>query len=237
MVARRVLSVRPVATLQHWPLSERPRERLMAGGADGLSDAELLALIVGATTRGAGGVIDTCRELLSRVGGIEALERCRIGELLHVPGIGPARACALVAVGELSRRLRARGPRRGEALSRSEAVYRCVSGRLAGLRHEVFVVLALDAKNRLLSTTQVAQGSVTGVEVHPREVFAPLLREQAAAGIVAHNHPSGDPEPSAADRQLTERLAHGGRLLGIPLLDHVVVGDGSFISFADRGWI
>lgn len=226
-----------LSTLRQWPPSERPRERLLAGGAAGLSDAELLALIVGGAARGSGGVVATCRDLLVRVGGLEGLGRCGVAELQQVRGLGPARACALVALGELSRRLRARLPRRGDALTRSEAVFHCVAPRLIGLRHEIFVVLALDAKNRLISLTQIAQGSVTGVEVHPREVFAPLLREQAVAGIVAHNHPSGDPEPSGADRQLTDRLAHGGRLLGIPLLDHLVVGDGCFVSFADRGWV
>ncbi|MBK6847831.1 MAG: DNA repair protein RadC [Proteobacteria bacterium] len=226
-----------MSAILQWPASERPRERLLAGGAAGLSDAELLALVVGATTRASGGVVETCRELLGRLGGIEALERCRVGELIQVRGIGQARACAPAGGGRAEPAPAGSWTRRGEPLTRSEAVYRCVGGRLLGLRHEVFVVLALDAKNRLLSLTQVAQGSVTGVEVHPREVFAPLLREQAAAGIVAHNHPSGDPEPSEADRQLTDRLAHGGRLLGIPLLDHLVVGDGSFVSFADRGWV
>jgi len=219
------------------PPSERPRERLLSQGPQALSDAELLALVVGATTRGSGGVLQTCRRLLADLGGLRSLERCCAGELMRTPGIGPARACALMAVVELGRRQWGHPLERGDQFTTSTQVYQHLRTRLAGLAQEVFLVLALDSRNRLLSTTQVAQGTVNSVEVHPRDVFTPLLREAATAGIVAHNHPSGDPDPSEDDRQLTDRLVRSARVVGIPLLDHLIVGRDSYTSFADHGWL
>ncbi len=154
---------------------------------------------------------------------------------MQVPGIGEARACAVTAVMELARRVQGRHLRRGDPIRCAEDAYRRVKASLSLLTQEVFVVLALDAKHRALGLRQVDQGSATSVEVHPREVFAPLVREGAAAAIVAHNHPSGDPEPSAEDRALTRRLVGAGVLLGIPVLDHLVVGGGGWVSLAERG--
>ena len=218
-----------------WPASERPRERLLGLGPGGMTDAELLALVLGTSTRGSGGVLQTSCDLISRFNGLDGLVRCQPGELMQVPGIGVARACAVTAVGELARRVEGRHLRRGDPIRCAEDAFRRVKASLSLLTQEVFVVLGLDAKHRVLGLRQVAQGSATSVEVHPREVFAPLVREGAAAAIVAHNHPSGDPEPSAEDRALTRRLAGAGVLLGIPVLDHLVVGGGEWVSLADRG--
>jgi DNA repair protein RadC len=127
--------------------------------------------------------------------------------------------------------------RRGEPISSSAVAYDRLRRYLDERGGEIFVVLALDARNRFVSVTQVAQGSVTAVEVHPREVFVPLIRDWAAAGIIAHNHPSGDPEPSHEDRLLTERLIAASKIIGVPLLDHLVIGRERYVSFADRGWM
>lgn len=218
-----------------WPPSERPRERLLSQGAGVMSDAELLALVLGTTGRGAGGVLHTSRELISKFNGLEGLSRSRPGELMTMPGIGAARACAVAAVVELARRMDGCQVRRGEPIRSAADVHLRVRPRLALQTREVFLVLCLDARHRVLALEQVAQGSATGVEVHPREVFSPLVREGAAAAIVAHNHPSGDPEPSDDDRALTRRLARSGELLGIPLLDHLVLGAGAYVSLAERG--
>jgi len=223
-----------MAAIESWPAAERPRERLRCRGPQALSDAELLALVVGSGVRGQSAV-ETCRTLLREVGGLAGLARRGVAELRTLRGIGPARAAALVAATELGWRLQGARVAPFSPLSRSERVYHTVLPRLGGRRQELFVVLALDSRHRLLSLTQVAQGSATGVEVHPREVFAPLVRESAVFAIVAHNHPSGDPSPSADDRELTGRLAAAGELLGIPLLDHLVIGDGCYVSLADRG--
>lgn len=221
----------------HWPAYERPRERLLTEGAQRLSDTELLALVVGSSARGSGGVLHTCRRLLDRFGGLHGMSHCGVGELMAESGIGRARACALVAMFELGRRQVGRPALRGDPLTRSEQVYQRLRGRIGSLSQEVFIVLALDARNRLLSLWQVSQGTGVSVEVHPREVFAPLLREAATAAIVAHNHPSGDPSPSDDDREITARLAHAGKLLGIPLLDHIIVGGDGYVSLAERGLI
>jgi DNA repair protein RadC len=217
-----------------WPASERPRERLLARGVAGLSDAEVLALVLGAGSRSSGGAVDTGRAVLRRFESLPRLQRCTAGELMRLPGIGEARACALVAAMELGRRAQA-PPSRGDPVTRSDQVHALIRGRMSGLRQEVFLVLGLDARNRVVLEEQVAQGSATTVDVHPREVFAPLVREGAAAAIAVHNHPSGDPEPSDDDQRLTDRLCRAGEIIGVPLLDHVVVGQGAYVSFADRG--
>lgn len=218
-----------------WPASERPRERLLFSGAGALSDAELLAVVLGTSARGGGGVLTMCRRLLEQVGDLEGLSRRGVIDLMRVHGIGQARACALVAIVELGRRLVGASVRRGATLSTSEQAFTCFRRFLEGRQKEIFVVAALDARNRLLSVSEVAHGSVTAVDVHPREVFVPLLRDGAAAGIVAHNHPSGEPEPSLADQRLTVRLVAAARVIGVPLLDHLIVGRGCYVSFADRG--
>ncbi len=224
-----------MSLVHEWPASERPRERLLAWGPEGLTDAELLALVVGASARGCGGVVQTCRDILARCNGLSGLARSSPGELMQVQGIGTARACAIAATVELCRRLEGDALRRGDAVTCAAEVHRRLRPRLSVLVQETFWVLALDAKNRVLALRQVAQGSATQVEVHPREVFGPAVREGAAAIIVAHNHPSGDPEPSEQDRTLTTRLKRSSEILGIPLLDHVIVAGATFVSLADRG--
>lgn len=224
-----------MASVSEWPAPERPRERLLARGPAELTDAELLALVVGASCRGSGGAVETCRHLLARFEGLPGLGRSQPGELMQTRGIGTARACALTASLELARRLEGAASLRGDPIGCAEDVVRRLRPRLAGVHQETFWVLALDAKHRLLATRQVAQGSVTSVEVHPREVFQGPVRESAAAVIVAHNHPSGDPEPSREDERLTLRLLQAGEILGIPLLDHVIVAGRSFVSLAARG--
>jgi len=210
---------------------------MLSLGPEGMTEAELLALVLGSSSRGSGGVLETARLLLNHLDGLQGLANCGVGELMQVPGIGQARASALCAVVELSRRLGGSSVRRGTPIRCAEDAYLLVRSRLARRRQELFVALVLDARHRVLALRQVARGSATGVEVHPREVFGPAVREGAAALLVAHNHPSGDPEPSDEDAALTVRLGRAGELLGIPLLDHLVVGEGVYTSLAERGVI
>ncbi|MBW2730788.1 MAG: DNA repair protein RadC [Deltaproteobacteria bacterium] len=228
---RSSLSIR----LADWPQRERPRERLLEGGAGVLSDGELLALVLRVSTAGRGNLLSLCHQLLTRFGGLAALARCEAGELLEVPGVGPARACALVAALELGRRLPARRGIDGSPLGCSAEVYAHLAPQLLDLRQERFLVLALDARHRPLRIWPVARGSATSVEVHPREVLGPLIRHGAVATVVAHNHPSGDVLPSADDRSLTNRLKAACDLVGIPLLDHLIVAGSDYLSFADQG--
>lgn len=211
----------------------------MGLGSAGLTDGELLALVLGGGSGGgaSGPLLEISRGLLARFGGLRGLARSHPRELTEVPGIGAVRACAVAAVVELARRIEAGAQLRGEAVSSSADAYRLVRPHLALMDQEIFVVLALDARHRALALHRVAQGSATSVEVHPREVFLPAVREGAAAVVVAHNHPSGDPEPSPQDHQLTHRLKQASEIMCIPLLDHLVVGAGAYVSLADRGGV
>lgn len=210
------------------PIHDRPRERILVYGADGASAADLLAVVLGTGTRNVSAEA-LAQRLLDHVGGVGRLARAPARELVAVAGIGEARAVRVVAAFELGRRGLA-SARAGDAVREAEDVYQRLRPRLAGLTQEVFVVVALDIRNQVIAELEVARGCLTGVEVHPREVFRPLVRLGAAACVVAHNHPSGDPTPSREDILLTEQLRAVGELIGIPLLDHVVVGADGFRS-------
>jgi DNA repair protein RadC len=212
----------------------QPRERLRESGPDALSNTELLALLL---RTGASGVPSTAlaAELLTRFGTLARLAGAGDAELLSVRGVGPAKVAALRAAFEVGCRV-AREPLQLGARVRSPAHVHAEFGpRLRGLRQEVFFVVLLDSRHRVLRSLEVSRGSLNQSLVHPREVFGPAIRESAAAILVVHNHPSGDPTPSREDREVTHRLAEAGTLLGVPLLDHVVVAAGGFQSFADRG--
>jgi len=222
--------------IRDWPAQERPREKLLAGGAGSLSDAELLAIFLGSGLRGRDAV-QTARELLAAHGPLRALLERAPQALRALPGLGPARACALAAALELGHRHLAAALERGEALTDPQAAGRYFAQRLRGRPHEVFAVLFLDTRHRTLGFEEMFQGTVDGAEVHPREVVRRALAINAAAVIVGHNHPSGHAEPSAADRAITARLKQALALVEVRLLDHFVVGDGPPVSLAARGWV
>jgi DNA repair protein RadC len=212
------------------PAAPRPRERFCAD-AGATSDAELVALVLGTGVRGKSAVA-VGEDVLAHCGGIAAASRATPHELARIPGVGPARAVRLAAAFALGRRALCRERMPGAPLIEAVDVYEYAWPRLAGLGHEIFLMLALDARHALIADFEVARGSLTGVEIHPREVFRPLIKVGAAAAVAVHNHPSGDPTPSTADLELTERLHAAGVLLAIPIIDHVVVADGGWISVA-----
>jgi DNA repair protein RadC len=223
--------------ISEWPAEERPRERLHELGPAQLSDAELVALVLRVGTASGGeSVVDQARRLLGRFGGLAALGRASSTELTRTAGIGPVKAASLVAAFELGRRLAGRKLDNGVIFRTSGEVFAHFRGRLASLRKEVFCVLLLDAKHRKLREVQISEGSLTASIVHPREVFAPAVRESAAAMILVHNHPSGDPVPSPEDVEITRRLRDVGELMGISVLDHVIVGLEGHFSFVDAGY-
>jgi len=222
--------------IRDWPASERPRERLLAHGAATLSDAELLAIFLGSGTRGRDAVA-SARALLREHGPLRALLERTPSALSKLPGLGPARACALSAALELGSRHLAAALQRGEALTDPGAAGRYFARRLRGYPHEVFAALFLDTRHRALAFEELFRGSVDGAEVHPREVVRRALAHNAAALIIGHNHPSGSAEPSAADRAVTARLKQALALVDVRLLDHFVIGDGMPVSLAARGWV
>jgi DNA repair protein RadC len=222
--------------IRDWPADERPREKLLARGAAALSDAELVAIFLGSGLRGRDAVA-TARELLGAHGPLRALLDCTPVELAKLPGLGPARACALAAALELGQRHLQAQLERGAALTDPHAAGRYFAQRLRGLPHEVFAAMFLDTRHRTIAFEELFRGTIDGAEVHPREIARRALAHNAAAVIVGHNHPSGNPEPSAADRAVTARLKQALSLVDLRLLDHFVIGDGPPVSMAARGWV
>lgn len=222
--------------IHDWPADERPREKLLKRGVGALSDAELLSIFLGSGLRGHDAV-STARGLLTTHGPLRRLLDLGAVELTRLPGLGPARACALAAALELGHRRLSAELERGIVLHDPPAAGRYFAQRLRGLPHEVFAALFLDNRHRALAFEELFRGTFDGTEVHPREVVRRALAHNAAAVIVGHNHPSGNPEPSAADRAVTERLKHALALVDLRLLDHFVIADGPPVSLAARGWL
>lgn len=212
---------------------DRPRERLWLRGVQHVGDEELLSLVLGTGVRARPALV-VANELVKATGGVVALSRASPRELAQVSGVGTARAVRIAAAFELGRRAQAWEHHR-EMIADADDVFRTVASRVSGLQQEVFIVLGIDVRNGLLDVVEVARGSVHTVEVHPREVFRPLVRMAAAGGVLVHNHPSGDPTPSPEDIELTRRLRAAGQLMGIPIIDHVVIGEGSYRSIAE--WV
>jgi len=222
--------------MEQWPAGDRPRERLYASGADALADAELLALQLGSGRPGQTAV-DVAREMLAAYGSLAGVAAREIVELARRPGVGRAKAARLASAFELTRRLRARAPGVRVVLSSPAEVYAAFGPLMEDLRREVFRIALLDAQNGLLRDVVISEGTLSASLVHPREVFKPAILESAASIILLHNHPSGDPTPSREDLRLTRQLVECSRLMDLSIRDHVVVGRGRYVSFAERGMI
>jgi len=225
-----------MSCIKDWPVADRPREKLLSTSPEALSDSELLALILrsGHAARGTS-ALDLARDLLNGFGSLRALASVTAAELCQVPGIGPAKAAEILALGELSRRFAATPLSPGARFTSSREVFAHFHERLRDRKKEVFLTLLLDSKNRVLREIQVSEGSLNASIVHPREVFQPVIRESAAAVLFIHNHPSGDPAPSREDLELTTRLRDAGALMGVRVLDHIIIGSGRYVSLADQG--
>jgi DNA repair protein RadC len=218
------------------PASERPRERLAALGAGALSQQELLACLLG---RGFAGesVITTAQRLLGRFGDLSGIAQAPLEELAAIRGMGLAKASALKAACELSRRVEVSPAPATASIGTPEAALRLARRHLAGRRKEHFVTLLLDSRHRVIRVAEVSVGSLEASIVHPRETFLEAITAGAAAVILAHNHPSGDPTPSPEDLKLTRRLIEAGKLLGIPVLDHLIIGREGGLSLKANGFL
>jgi DNA repair protein RadC len=211
-----------------------PRERLLRVGQEALSDEELVALLLGTGAPDAP-VVELAGRLLGRAGGLAGLERMGTGQLGQVRGVGPGKACRVVAALELGRRLASRPLPHGERLQSSRAVDAALRPRLARSHVEQFLAIPLDAKNRAMGELRISLGGLTACPVAPGDVFRALLREAAAGVVFVHNHPSGEPSPSPEDVAMTERLREAGELLGVRVVDHVIVAREGYFSFLDAG--
>lgn len=219
-----------------WPAQERPREKLLAKGAASLSDAELLAIFLRTGVKGKSAV-DLSRELLARFGGLRQLMESTQPQFCSALGLGQAKYVQLQAVMEMSRRHLAARLERGAALESPREVRDYLAAQLRHESREVFACLLLDNRHRVIRYEPLFFGTINAASVYPREVVALALEHHAAAMILAHNHPSGIAEPSQADRRITDQLIKALALVDVRVLDHLVVGDGDSVSFAERGWI
>ena len=224
----------PHTPISDWPIDERPRERLLKNGASALSDAELLAIFLRVGARGKSAV-DLARELVGRFSGLNGIFSASLTELTAVKGVGLAKYVQLQAVLEMARRALAEQMKRGDSLSSPQAVRDYLRITLSHLPHEVFVGVFLTAQNRVIAVEELFRGTLTQTSVYPREVVKRALALNAAAVILAHNHPSGEASPSHADRALTHNLAQALALVDVKVLDHFIVAPGAAMSFAEQG--
>ncbi|MDP2682453.1 MAG: DNA repair protein RadC [Deltaproteobacteria bacterium] len=224
-------------TIKDWPEDDRPREKLIKLGPENLSSAELLAIILRTGSKGKS-ALDHAKTLINTYDGFKGIELASVDELKKtegIKGIGPAKATQIKAVFEIAKRYSAEKIKTGEGFHSSIQVFNHFHESIRSKKKEVFIAVLLDGKNRMLRDVKISEGSLTSSIVHPREVFNPVIRDSAAAVILVHNHPSGDPAPSREDKEITKRLKEVGELIGVKVLDHIIIGDGRYISFADEG--
>lgn len=214
------------------PLEERPRERLARHGPDSLSDAELLAILIGSGVRGRS-AIHVARDLLK--GGLRAMSQREWGQSSSPSGIGPAKAARIAAALELGRRLAAHVEIDSPAIRDPESIARPLIARYSHYVQERLGALYLDSKNRVLREREIYVGTLNSTTVSTRDVLRYALEDHAASIIIFHNHPSGDPAPSAEDLLFTRRMVEAGRLMGVEVLDHLILGANRFVSLKQRG--
>jgi len=227
----------PHLPITDWPIQERPREKLMQQGAYRLTDAELLAILI---RSGSGGrsALELARELLIKAGSLEHLAQMDYHQILalSIKGLGPTKAVTIAAVIQLSRRLHAaRHPLPDSIVRSSSDVAQLFGPRLRDLNREIFMVILLASNHKVLQEVVVSEGILNASVVTPREVFRPAIQANAAAVILLHNHPSGNPEPSQEDIQVTRQITTVGKALSIPVIDHLIIAADKYTSFADKG--
>jgi DNA repair protein RadC len=226
--------------IKTWPTKERPRERLLADGAEKLTDADLLAIILrvglGTFKEGVPGknAYESALSILRDFRGLRGLDRARTNELLKVPGLGPAKVAQIKAAFELGKRVVA-GKLTAPSFESSKAVADHFHPRFTGQRQEIVIAVFLNGQNQCLGEKEITEGTPTQATVYVRRILEEALHESAAAVVLIHNHPSGNPEPSAADDDTTRNLLRACKLVGLVLLDHVIVGESDHYSYADSG--
>jgi len=223
--------------IKDWSEDERPRGKMLKQGVGSLTNAELLALIIRTgDTSTQKSAIDLGREIIAHFGdNLRELGSADISEICSIKGMGPAKATGIKAAFTLASRLQSRKLEHLDRFTSPRQVFDYFHHEFRDSRKEYFLTLLLDGKNRIIRRVQVSEGSLNQSIVHPCEVFIPAVKESAAAIILVHNHPTGDPAPSSEDIAITRRLREAGDIMGIKVLDHIIIGDGEFISFVERG--
>lgn len=226
----------PRRPISAWPLAERPREKLLQAGSHTLSDAELLAIIIRLGTNGASAV-DLARDVLAHFNGFRRMADADLAEWRQIKGLGAAKTAAVIAAVEIARRFWAEPSAPTVPIKTPAQVAALFGPHLRDLKHEVFEILLLNGKRKSLGTVRMADGTVTETAVYAREIMSVALERRAASVVLVHNHPSGDPAPSAADAELTRRAVFAGKVMDVTVQDHIIIGDGAFYSFAHEGRI
>lgn len=221
--------------IQDIPEEERPRERLIRNGPESLSNAELLGIILRTGSREEN-VVNLCSRILTKYS-IKQLSLANVSRLMQVHGVGKAKAAQIAAVFELARRLETFVEEPKRKVCSPKDVYILMYPKMREQKKEKFITLCLDTKNQILKEEVISIGSLNASIVHPREVFKSALMESSASVIMVHNHPSGDPSPSREDIMVTEKMVEGGKLLGIDVLDHIIIGEGRYVSLKDEGFV
>lgn len=222
--------------IKDWPENERPREKLLHRGAHALTDAELLAILI-RTGTGKHTALDLARKIISDEKSLRGIAGKSAAELMREEGIGAAKAVELLAAFEIGRRIEGATSEERMIVRSPEDIARIMIPRLRDQSTELFYVFLLDSKNGLKREIELTRGTLNASLVHPREVFKTAIDHLAAAIIVVHNHPSGNREPSREDIEVTKQLTDAGRIIGIPLHDHIIVAGDGYTSFAERGLI
>ncbi len=233
----RKITDRKITLIKDIPVAERPREKLLRYGAASLSNTELIALLLGSGTQDASAITLAERIISADPQGVLFLRDCTPEELCSIDGIGPAKSAVIIAAAELGRRLATTPVENRINIHSVEDVVSLFMDSMRHLKKEFFKVLLLNAKNKIIMVDEVSAGSLMATEVHPREVFSNPIRRGAASIILIHNHPSGDPSPSKADIFITHKLVMTGEIIGIPVLDHVIIGDGRYVSLKAEGYL
>ena len=223
-------------TLRELPAEERPRERLVAHGSVSLTTAELLAVLL-RTGRAGETALEIGRSLAALPGGLTGLSRLTAAQLAEIKGIGPAKAVTILAALELGKRCATQKTAERTTIRSAADVVSLVMPRLRYETREHFMAVLLDTKHHVLDMPVISIGTLDMSVVHPREVFFPAVVQHVAALILVHNHPSGEPTPSREDHRVTQKLIQAGNIFDIPVLDHIVVGDGCYVSFSEQGWM
>ena len=221
-------------SIKEWPEDERPREKLLKLGPQFLSDAELLALLIGSGTNGITAV-DLAKRLMVEHKTLATLASRDVVELIRMKGIGPASGARILAAFEIGRRIEMGGESKRIRITSPEDVVKSYFPVLRGLKKEIFKVILLDSGNKIIRDVTISQGTLNASLVHPREVFKTAIDYLAAGIILIHNHPSGESAPSIEDRQITAQLIKAGEIMGIPVLDHIIIGENNYFSFGEKG--
>ncbi|WP_306798663.1 RadC family protein [Oceanobacillus saliphilus] len=226
----------PTITIKDVPKEDRPRERLMKLGPGHLSNQEILAILIGSGTKEES-VMSVANRILMHFEGLKLLREATIEELISIKGIGTAKGLVILSAIELGKRMNEYKPNDKYVIRSPDDGADYIMEEMRNLTQEHFVVLFLNTKNQIIHRQTIFIGSLNASIVHPREVYREAIKRSAASIIVAHNHPSGDPAPSQEDIHVTRRLVESGKLIGIELLDHIIIGDRKFVSLKEKGYL